>query len=426
MWTFCVEMKKCPRILFLHDNLFLTPDANVKIVFRLIQYLLKNYKVDISLLGRATCAKEYVDEYQGCRLIHRPHIRVNESMRLKKKLGRWNMLRYLLMPRTISYHIHKDVEPYVVEARKWLKKHIGEYDVVIATCSPYYPLLLASEISEHCPVIFYKIDPVATFPIPNNPNQDTYLATMDREISFDSCASKIITTDVIFKYYNQLPTRVNVDKVVLLNYPNIVERKLSTDADCAIVTSFDKTKINMCFIGTFYQDIRNPQFLLNLMQQLQNTNMVLHIIGNIGNCGALIKEYTSADNSNIVYHGVVSPIMADDIMLQADILVHVGNASDAYMPSKILDYISSGKPILNLCKIPSCPTLPLMARYPLGLTVYEYDELTENIISKVVKFCDDNTGKQIPFTMISELYYDSTIEYVGQKFYEVIESVIKE
>lgn len=413
------------KILFIQDNLFHTPDANVRIVFRLIQYLLDYFDVDISLMGRATCEEEFADEYRGCKLIHEPQRRFEQTRRLKDRLGKFHLLRYILMPRTISYRIHSDEEPYVVETRKWLKKHASEYDVVIAICSPYYPLKLAAEMSKKVSVIYYKIDPVSTFPIPNNPNKDTYLATIDREIAFDSCASKIITTDVIFKYYNQLPTRVNADKVVLLNYPNIVERKLSNTADCAIVASFDKTKINMCFIGTFYQDIRNPQFLLNLMQQLQNTNVVLHIIGNIGNCEALIKEYTSADNSNIVYHGVVSPAMADDIMLQTDILVHVGNASDAYMPSKILDYISSGKPILNLCKIPSCPTLPLMARYPLGLTVYEYDELTENIISKVVKFCDDNTGKQIPFTMISELYYDSTIEYVGQKFYEVIESVIK-
>ena len=413
------------KILFIHDNLFLNPDANTRIVFRMIQYLLNHYDVEVSLMGRAILEDEFKENYKGCKLIHEPHLHVLNAQKLKQKLGKcFHLARYLLMPRTILYRLHNDEEPYVVETRKWLHKHVDKYDVIIATCSPYYPLKLAAEISDRVPVIYYKIDPVSTAPVPKHLNKDHQLATIDNEIVFDTCASRIITTDVIFKYYNHLPTKINADKVLLLNYPNIVERHLSNHAHNSIVDSFDKTKINLCFIGTFYSDIRNPQFLLNLMDKLCNTNIVLHILGRLGDCSAMIDEYGSC-HGNVIYHGIASPSIADDIMLQADILVHIGNASDAYMPSKILDYISSGKPILNLCKILSCPTLLLMARYPLGLTVYEYEELTENVISKVVKFCDDNTGKQIPFTTISKLYYDSTIEYVGQKFYEVIESVIK-
>ena len=375
-------------------------------------------------MGRAAYAEEFVNEFHGCKLIHEPQRCFEQTRRLKNKLGKLHLLRYMLLPRTISYRAHNDEEPYVVEARKWLKKHASEYDAVIATCSPYYPLKLAAEISKIVPVIYYKIDPVATAPLSNTLNKDTKLVTIENEIAWDTCASRIITTDVIFKYYNQLPTKVNSDKVVLLNYPNIVERQLSNQANNSIVDSFDKTKINLCFIGTFYSDIRNPQYLLDLMDKLRNTSIVLHILGRLGDCTAMIDEYRSC-HSNVIYHGVVPPTVADDIMLQSDILVHVGNAEDAYMPSKILDYISTGKPIINLCKIPSCPTLALMERYPLGITIYEYADMTEEILSQLVSFCNENKGKSISFEKISKIYYDSTIEYVGDKFYEVIENVIK-
>lgn len=418
-------MVKRKKILFIHDNLFLSPDANSRIVFRLIQYLSDHYDVDISLMGRAAYAEEFVDEYRGCKLIHEPHIRVQETVRLKKKLGKLHLLRYILMPRTNSYRIHSDEEPYVVEARRWLKKHASEYDVVIATCSPYYPLKLAAEISKRVPVIYYKIDPVSTAPVPQCLNTDHQLATIDNEIEFDKCASKIITTDVIFKYYSQLPTNINADKVVLLNYPNIVERRLSNNASNSIIDSFDEDKINMCFIGKFYMDVRNPQFILNLMERLQHTNIILHIIGSLGDCSEVIENYISTRGTNIIYHGVVVPSIADDIMLQSDVLLHIGNAEDAYMPSKILDYISSGKPILNLCKIPTCPTLPLMECYPLGMTIYEYEELTSELISQIVAFCIDNRCKQLAFDTIHKLYYDSTIEYVANKFNEIMDSVIK-
>lgn len=416
-------MIKRLKILFIQDNLFCTPDANVRIVFRLIKYLQNNYNVDITLLGRASQKAEYVTKYDSCNLVHEPHMYVEKYKNIAKKLGRWRFLRYVFMPRTIVYRLHNNVEPYVVEARRWLRKHIEEYDVVVATCSPYYPLLLAAEISEQCPVVYYKIDPVASFPMPEKPNKDSCLATIENEIAFDTCASKIITTDVIFKYYNQLPTCVNSDKIVLLNYPNIIERTISNNLS-AVVESLDKKDINMCFIGKFYTDIRNPQYLFDMMKQLQNSSITLHIVGNMGECQGMLDEYNSKNRTNIIYHGVVSPMEADDIMLQSDVLVHVGNSEDAYMPSKILDYISSGKPILNICKIPTCPTLPLMERYPMGLTIYEYEELTDNKLQQIESFCIKNKGKQIPFETIAEIYYDSTISYVGQKFYEVIQSVI--
>lgn len=415
-----MQMRK--KILFIHDNLFLSPNANSRIVFRLIQYLLDHYDVDISLMGRAACKEEFVDEYGGCKLIHEPQRNFEQTRRLKDKLGKLHLLRYILMPRTISYRIHSDEEPYVVEARRWLKKHASEYDVVVATCSPYYPLKLAAEISKILPVIYYKIDPVSTAPLSNTLNKDTKLVTIENEIAWDTCASRIITTGVIFKYYDQLPTKVNADKVLLLNYPNIVERKLSNNANNSIVDSFDKTKINLCFIGTFYSNIRNPQFLLELMDKLRDTDIVLHILGRMGDCLAMIDKYTSC-NSNVLYHGVVPPSVADDVMLQADILVHVGNAVDAYMPSKILDYISSGKPILNLCKMPSCPTLSLMERYPNGMTVYEYETLTDELVFEVIAFCQ-NKHEDASFDDISILYNEYTMPYVADRFYKVFETLI--
>ena len=413
------------RVLFIQDNLFLIPDANVRIVFRLIDHLIKRHDLNISLVGRALLDGEYIDEHNGCKLIHEPHLKVQKARKLKDKLGKYfHRLRYILMPRTISYRIHNNEEPYVVELRKWLKKNVSNYDVVIAACSPYYPLKVASEISDKVPVVYYKIDPVATITLSDNPNNDDLYATVENEIKFDNCASRIITTDVIFKYYNQLPTKVNADKVLLLNYPNIVERKLSSKEN-NIVSGFDKSKMNLCFIGKFYSDVRNPEYLFNLMEKLRGTNIVLHIIGSMGDCANMIEESMNNGATNIKYHGIVPPNVADDIMLQADVLLHVGNAVDSLMPSKILDYISSGKPILNICKIPTCPTLPLMERYPLGMTVNESDEITEKLLDSITHFCTTSKDKSIPFDQIHQLYYDSTIDYVGDRFNDVINEVCK-
>ena len=96
------------------------------------------------------------------------------------------------------------------------------------------------------------------------------------------------------------------------------------------------------------------------------------------------------------------------------------------MPSKILDYISSGKPILNICKIRNCPTLPLMERYPMGLTIFEDEGISDLVSERVKEFCLQNKGKQVPYEQIEKLYPECTIEYVGKQFDDTIQAAINE
>ena len=64
-----------------------------------------------------------------------------------------------------------------------------------------------------------------------------------------------------------------------------------------------------------------------------------------------------------------------------------------------------------------------MERYPLGMTVNESDEITEELIDSITRFCTTSKNKSIPFDQIHQLYYDSTIDYVGDRFYDMINEV---
>ena len=84
------------------------------------------------------------------------------------------------------------------------------------------------------------------------------------------------------------------------------------------------------------------------MEQLRDTNIVLHIVGPLYYMGfdQVYKEkYFTNTIPNIRFYDSVPPEEADDILLYADALVHVGNSIDTAMPSKILDYISSLEPM---------------------------------------------------------------------------------
>ena len=435
------------KILILQETLFTSPDANAKLIFRMCEQLCSQ-RYDVSVLGKAQNEQELTSEFKGIHLIHEPESRVRAARNLKERLGRFHWLRFLLLPRTIKYrYYNKQYTPFYLEVRRWLCKHVNEYDALIACCSPYYPLQLAAGVAKRIPVIYYKIDPIGSWP--DKASWDAPLATIDNEIKWDSEAMRIIMPDVVYRDYMCLPTKVNGHKAVVAQFPNV--RRLETVSGqqsgvseqysvisgqyAAIRNQLSAEQCNLLFVGKFYADIRHPQFLFDLMERLRDTNIVLHIVGPLNYKGfdkEYIDKYFTNKMPNIRYHGAVPPQEADDLLLYADVLVHVGNRVDTAMPSKILDYISSGKPILNLCKIRTCPTLPLMERYPLGMTVFEQTGSGQNsvissqLVEDVKRFCVENKGKQVPYKEIEKLYPECTIEYVSKQFDETIQAAINE
>ncbi len=420
-------MKKKQKILILQERLFDSPNANSKVVFRICARL-RQIGCDVHVLGVAKTATEHIVEYGGIHLIHEPADRVKDIRDLKQRLGRFSWLGYVLRPRSIWYRINnKRSTPFYLEARLWLHKHVSEYDILIACCSPYYTIALAAECAGQIPLIYYKLDPIGVKH--GQGDADGAMATVENEMVWDNVASRIITTHAAFGSYVQLPTRVNASKVVLAYFPNIYERKLSGHK-INIAAYFGINTYNLFFVGRFYYHLRHPQFLFDLMERLKDTTIVLHIVGPLdGKMGfekEFVDKYFTNKIPNIRFHGAVPPEEADDLLLLADGLVHVGNAQECWMPSKILDYISSGKPILNICKIRNCPTLPLMERYPIGMTIFEDEGISDLVSERVREFCMQNKGRQVPYEQIEKLYPECTIEYVGKQFDDTIQTAIKE
>lgn len=413
------------KVLILQELLFHVADANAKLVFRICEQLYA-HGYNVSVLGIAH-NDEHVPEYRGIHLIHEPADRWKRYSRLVNKLGRFKLLRYIFWPRSFWYRKNYECHtPFYLEARSWLKKHIEEYDVLIACCSPYYPLQLAAEFTHRIPVIYYKIDPVGAWD--DKSSWDAALSTVENEIKWDNEAMRIIMPDVVYRDYMHLPTKVNGHKAVVAQFPN-VRKIVPLQHPSKIIEQFDKSNINLLFVGKFYADIRHPQYLFDMMEQLRDTNIVLHIVGPLNYMGfdkEYINKYFTNKMSNIRFYGAVPPQEADELLLHADVLVHVGNSIDSLMPSKILDYISSGKPILNICKIRNCPTIPLMERYPIGLTVFEDEAISGRIVEKVKRFCIENKGRQVPYEKIEKLYPECTIEYVGKQFDDTIQAAINE
>ena len=95
------------------------------------------------------------------------------------------------------------------------------------------------------------------------------------------------------------------------------------------------------------------------------------------------------------------------------------------MPSKVLTYISLGKPILNIVKIENCPSIEYLKEYPYAISVFENRRIDQGIINKIEDFCMTMKGKGLPYEYIKEKYKECTLDYVGQELYSIIKKISK-
>ena len=108
-------------------------------------------------------------------------------------------------------------------------------------------------------------------------------------------------------------------------------------------------------------------------------------------------------------------------MADTDVLINIGNSVPVHMPSKTLEYINTGKPVVNFYKLEGCPTLYYTKRYPLALNLYEGDKDPDAAAKHFIRFCEENVGKTVERSFIESEYADCTPEYIAQKILEALE-----
>lgn len=176
----------------------------------------------------------------------------------------------------------------------------------------------------------------------------------------------------------------------------------------------DADKIHLLYSGAFYRQIRNPEYLLNLFTLINSERLVLHLFTR-GDCDDIIDKYIKVSNGRIIKYNPVSIEDIHNAMQQADILINVGNTVEDTIPSKIYEYISSGKPIVNLFSH-NLSYNDIFQQYPLYLALpQDMSQIAQNK-ELLLDFCIKNKGIVIDYKEVERLYLDSTPEYVAKIF----------
>jgi glycosyltransferase involved in cell wall biosynthesis len=153
-------------------------------------------------------------------------------------------------------------------------------------------------------------------------------------------------------------------------------------------------KLRLVFVGTLYRAIRNPDFLLALYGKLLATPLAdrleLHFFGNINDCSESFAPFAKLLGEKIFLHGVVSRDVVFRAMREGTVLVNIGNNTSYQLPSKVLEYISFGKPIVNLVKIENDSSVEFFSRYPASLSLLDTGEAPgEDTSAKLGRFIEN-------------------------------------
>ena len=186
----------------------------------------------------------------------------------------------------------------------------------------------------------------------------------------------------------------------------------------------DSDKTHCVFLGTLYPDIRPPEKIVSVISKMSNSSIVFDFYGNNQELIVNAKDFSSALN-HIVLHGMVPSDEAQDIRNCADILLNIDNTCSNQVPSKIFEYISTGKPIINFYFNHDSCVLKYLSEYPLSLNICVNDDFSKSA-EMIDLFINSLNGDVVPFSMIEEIYYKNTPGYVAKLCIETYKNSIKE
>lgn len=289
---------------------------------------------------------------------------------------------------------------YIHEKVKEIKKEY-DYDVIVSSSEPYPSAAYATLECAKC--ILYLMDPPELVQNKNgtkfrNHNLERMLSAQDF----------IITTPFI---QNALISHGMNKHITSVGFPMIEKHSYRGEKN--------HKKIRLLFCGWMCSEIRSPRFFLDIVSRLDERFEVT-FMGR--ECETLQARFPIETRAEIIALPQQPYETALQAMADADVLINIGNSVPVHMPSKTLEYINTGKPMVNFYKFPDCPTLYYTKRYPLCLNLFEGEADKDEAAQAFIDFCLSQKGQTVDRAWIEREYADCTPQYIAQKILDFLEN----
>ena len=401
------------KLLVLSYEYFPTENANTKIIRNLCLRLGDRYDVDLVTLK--TAGTKDREEDGAVRVLRVPEY----SFHREKCTGPLTpgILARMVSEKVLAKLTHDETRMVERLYEHGIRKaaDVSGYDAMVSFSAPFPAHGCASRIARETgtPWIAVCFDPYFSNRIFGGEGREE---RKKREEAVFAAALKVLMTYPTDRDYLRAGVAF-CDKILGMEMPGIAPKEAEKQA-----AAESGTVCRCCFFGMLYREIRDPQPAIALFSEAGD-GIEMRFAGVIS--GAEKEEYFP-EGCACKHVGLLAGEALEKEYAGADILVNIGNAVDNQMPSKIFEYISTGKPIINLYKSKDCPTLKYLEKYPAALNIFEGDIEAgiADCAERVRTFCREYKGQRVPAKKIKELYAENTFDHFSGTLCRVIDGVL--
>lgn len=199
------------------------------------------------------------------------------------------------------------------------------------------------------------------------------------------------------------------DSVVL---PHLVDISAFYAGPPFLANSGSSGVISLVYVGGFHKGIREPGAMLSFFDQLVERYpncFELNIYGPSNGCDFSICK------PPIYYHGAVSRSSAIELIRKADCLVNIDNSNCVMVPSKLVEYIATGRPIVNFNG--DRGMIDIMTRYGKTDMVVEVGSVvSDDDYHRVASFILHKGTKVAPMGEVSQVLIEHDLASVGESY----------
>jgi len=294
---------------------------------------------------------------------------------------------------------------------------LDNVDLIIPTCYPFEAVVAAQEykdkINSKVQIIPFLFDKFADSPTlhRNKYNQEVkYKYNLLLEEQMIKSSTRVLYVDSwiqkMKKYFSQYE-----EKLVHVEHPLIIDHFTSiATADEADSDGY----INVTYTGVLDKAVRPPTITLNIISKIieKNNRFRFHFYV-LGNAVDEVDYFAKKYPENIMNHGQVESNVALLKIKQSNILLSIGNTDTTLIPSKIFEYMSSGKPIIHFYHSDDDRVISMLKDFELGYCVDQNKEIRDSEIVSLIDFCISKKNSNKSFEEVQRTFYKASPKHIS-------------
>jgi len=188
----------------------------------------------------------------------------------------------------------------------------------------------------------------------------------------------------------------------------------------------DDGRRRLVYLGNLYPRVREPGPLLALLRRLRlevpalATNLDVHMFGAPG-AFAVELATAAAEWPGFHVHAPIDRSTVARVLEGADGLINIGNATEEQLPSKLVEYAATGKPILNLASHADDASARFLAGYGLATSVAVGEGATPN--QAFQGFLREMLGRRLDRAAVARFLAPYTVERIAGGYLEALGAV---